>query len=1038
MKHEFDDDKIIEREIQEIEDAAEDFESEDYKYIAFISYRHLEPDASIAKKIHTMIETFKLPKEFVVNGKQPKFKVFRDREELSASSLTDSIDFALNNSKFLIVICSKQLPLSEWCNREVETFIKLHGVERVVPVLIEGEPSESFPDALLNNETEVTLDDGSVVVENKDILAAELRPSEVMDPDFIGYQKLAEKDPAKLKELTNKSKKLLKTEIYRVMAAILGVSYGDLIQRDKVRKQKRLLALSTIISAALLFFGIFMVNAYKAENIAKRQTIQDRSQFMLDEANDLLLEGDRFSSIELAQQAMSDLDDRMENYNNLKSEHYQILNNAMNLTESTFNKVIETNNQFTFIDVHKKNNYFVVGMDNDSVGLFDIASGKEIKRFLGHKQQVKLVSYANNQNIFASGGFDDIINIWNLDNNELMYSVVTPGNVMLMQFSNDDKYLEVIYDTIENYVYQRYSVENLEKIGNSIILRRNINRVIFDINNENMWINYSTTREDSSLIKYNLETGEEIPIKDRVEENSLLFSDISSNNQENNTYDENQIINIPYTDFRRSLDKKYLYILSSSNIIKVDLETEETVYEIKDAVYGVKNSLVMAEDSINNKLYIPDGIKLKIYDSISGTFLKEIYVGEAVIDIKISNNETNNVLALLGESGTITILKDDNVQEQVANINSSNLQYIYITHDGNYVMTLSLIDRQVKILEILPSEQKEIINGQIAGISQNRNYSLYYENGELFIWDNINKERKSIIDNEIFKNYSSILLDGTAYSITDDGKRISGVTKKSNDIIFENEEIFVYDVSKDEVIYTIPAPKGTFNYTFSQDGLSVFVTTAFNEITVYSVENQTELKKIIVEDGLLSGISISKDNRYLAVNYTEGISAIYDIETSQKLGEVNGKSLYIENDGDLNIVSVYNNVGTIYKNFEEVSTVILSKERDKYGSNFNDRDYYNKEKNLLLTIKNKDRINYIYLLDFNTGDLIKSFVIPISGYYAKGYISPNGEDVYLDYLSNNFEDKDGKYNYVSKSLIFPIKSYDELNEEALNLIDRIK
>ena len=34
----------------------------EYKYDAFISYRHVEPDQSIAKELHRMIESFKPPK----------------------------------------------------------------------------------------------------------------------------------------------------------------------------------------------------------------------------------------------------------------------------------------------------------------------------------------------------------------------------------------------------------------------------------------------------------------------------------------------------------------------------------------------------------------------------------------------------------------------------------------------------------------------------------------------------------------------------------------------------------------------------------------------------------------------------------------------------------------------------------------------------------------------------------------------------------------------------------------------------------------
>ena len=46
-------------EIFEMDEAAQEFheEQEQYKYIAFISYRHLPVDIRVAKAIHTMIET---------------------------------------------------------------------------------------------------------------------------------------------------------------------------------------------------------------------------------------------------------------------------------------------------------------------------------------------------------------------------------------------------------------------------------------------------------------------------------------------------------------------------------------------------------------------------------------------------------------------------------------------------------------------------------------------------------------------------------------------------------------------------------------------------------------------------------------------------------------------------------------------------------------------------------------------------------------------------------------------------------------------
>lgn len=58
-----------------------------YKYDAFISYRHTEPDKAIAEKLHRMLETYKVPKAVIKMGSQKKVgRVFRDREELPTSS----------------------------------------------------------------------------------------------------------------------------------------------------------------------------------------------------------------------------------------------------------------------------------------------------------------------------------------------------------------------------------------------------------------------------------------------------------------------------------------------------------------------------------------------------------------------------------------------------------------------------------------------------------------------------------------------------------------------------------------------------------------------------------------------------------------------------------------------------------------------------------------------------------------------------------------------------------------------------------------
>ena len=137
-----------------------------FKYDAFISYRHSELDKYVAENLHKQLETFRLPKSIAKKrpGEKNKIeRVFRDKEELPlTSNLEDPIVDALNNSEWLIVICSPRLRESLWCKKEIETFVALRGRERVLAVLIEGEPSESFPDELLYETKVQTLSDGTV------------------------------------------------------------------------------------------------------------------------------------------------------------------------------------------------------------------------------------------------------------------------------------------------------------------------------------------------------------------------------------------------------------------------------------------------------------------------------------------------------------------------------------------------------------------------------------------------------------------------------------------------------------------------------------------------------------------------------------------------------------------------------------------------------------------------------------------------------------------------------------------------------------
>ncbi|HOQ75595.1 MAG TPA: toll/interleukin-1 receptor domain-containing protein [Thermoclostridium sp.] len=229
-----------------------------YKYDAFISYRHTEPDKTIADKLHRMLEAYKVPRAVVRMGSQKKVgRVFRDREELPTSSnLAESIQQALENSEHLIVICSPRTPHSQWVCKEIETFAELHGHDRILALLIEGEPEKSFPDQLRFVRKKAVREDGTETEEVRVIepLAADIRAQSL-----------------------GGMKKKLKTEILRLLAPILNCRFDDLKQRHRERKVKQALTLSFAISLFFLLFGSY--SAYQAALIKEQsEVIKQKSE----------------------------------------------------------------------------------------------------------------------------------------------------------------------------------------------------------------------------------------------------------------------------------------------------------------------------------------------------------------------------------------------------------------------------------------------------------------------------------------------------------------------------------------------------------------------------------------------------------------------------------------------------------------------------------------------------------------------------------------------------------------------------------------
>ncbi len=263
---------------------------QEMRFRAFISYRHLSPDQEIAQRLHTAIETYGIPASIRQKaGIRRMGRVFRDQEELPLSAdLGADIEAALDSSEWLICICSPRYLQSRWCLRELDYFLEHHGRERVLTVLAEGEPEDSFPPQLRF----ITGPDG--IRREIEPLAADVRGGSLAE-----------------------SLKKLRAEKLRLFAPMLSVSYDDLRRRARQRRLRIAAAAAAGVIVLGAAAGIYLARdaAKKAElrrqaeeqqllaDTERKTAASNRIGELLRAADSALSEGEVFSATELLLEA---------------------------------------------------------------------------------------------------------------------------------------------------------------------------------------------------------------------------------------------------------------------------------------------------------------------------------------------------------------------------------------------------------------------------------------------------------------------------------------------------------------------------------------------------------------------------------------------------------------------------------------------------------------------------------------------------------------------------------------------------------------
>ena len=987
--------------IDEMQKAANEYKEKSYKYDAFISYRHVEPDQSIAKQVHQMIETFKAPKEFYQNGKRPVFRVFRDREELAARDLSASIEEALETSRYLIVICSKRTPLSEWCQREIETFKSLHGSERIIPVLIEGEPGEAFPMPLKELKGEESV---------SEILAADIRPDETLNADFEGYEALQNNNKAKLKELTKKSLDILKTEKYRVMATILGCSFGDLKQRDKERKSKRIMTVSTVAGAVFLIFGLFMANAYQKAELARQEAVQSNASILMKRSKDFTKEGDFIKAVLVAKEAMKSIKPNMKYYDTLKAEEDSIFNSMIYHSGASTLTSISTKNIFTFMDVSHDEKYVAYGLDNNYTAIASVDNGEVLKILSGHTQPVKVVMFSNNDKYLASYSFDNTCIIYDVETGEERAKIETDGIPMLVRFSEDDsKLILITYDNISTNFYL-YDTANWQRTGGFVIDELIKRADIKKDGSEALIITNSGS--DDQITRRNIKDGSIIEIIPSLKTNGV---------------DEGVLVNKQYKSATYSADGENILLNTQDELIKVTYDNTELFNQ--KIFSSFNDTKVLFESENGDKITIKSNDNIYILDGKTGETIDKVYKKD--LTYYTYNSSTNTIVGFL-KDGNYFIWKDGAITE--SNLNYGGIlpvEYIFLK-DGSKVLASSHDSQTIKIIDLKSRISSDSIYARIVSNSNDSSKMLLFDGNDVFISDDDGKTSKKIpFNNNITYGIAATFKD---QKISNDGRYYT-VLGIDNDTPDKKPTLSIYDIEND-TINNIYLNAMDSILSFSNDSKQIFVLDAVEGLNVYSTDSFEKVKTYSdIREG--SGdIKLSQDSKIFVVNRYAGIASVYNLESGEHIDDIPGEVLYVENSsGEIKAKGIQNNTAFTWSSKTGLKSWEMDEACSQTPLSLKDVNLYNANADILLMIRNNDTERKCYVVDFSTGRLKMALNSTLKEYAVNGHISSDGKMIAVDqnyYADYNFNA--GKNNQYIESTVYKILNEEEVSNEIDSIL----
>ena len=876
-----------------------------YKYDAFISYRHVEPDLTIAEILHDMIEKFNIPKHLrtvsndgsLIDDKHV-FRVFRDREELSTKDLSTMIEEAIANSENLIVICSKRTSLSPWCRKEVQLFKKIHGANNIIPILIEGEPDESFIDELKNLKATFINSENVEEEKNIELLAADIRPDEVKSPSFKGYEILQNSKDPKLNELTKKSLDILKkSEIYRIVASMLNVNYGDLKLRHQERYLKRIIYTSVAASIAMLIFVVSVTTLYLKSVVSERKANEQSSLMTLNMANEANLQGNRMLGVLIAQEAMKNVSPKMEKYNKLEAQYENILNNSLITLPFSNQFILPTESETASFGISSDSKWLISSGSFNNAIIWDLDNGG-IKKTLTFESPVISIALSPNSKKSYIGTANNKIFEVNMENYEIKDVF---GNSTLpavaMRISKNNKYLFALRNAL---ILDVFDIQNQKKLYSFTFP---IDNMITGFAENPQTNNFFILRKDNSITEYNINTGE------------VLIVHASITDPEKNFFRKMTITDngtLFYSDIQENTESFIMKNLQSGQINRAS-----NIRNFSSNIVVNKDATLLYVSSLNNFITRFDLSNLKPDEEINVpqrvTYLdtKRTQYNESIKTMILSPDENTLAVVLnnmaIGAFSGVKNMTSDSSPEFILNEKSTHkasIDIIKFTPDSKKIIT-SANDYTIRVMDTESTMGKsQLLNGKIVASSRDKNSILILSGDKIskYNFDTNKEEFIATLDSKFLKVFQQ-------FAITNDVSLVA-LSDSTN-----GASASVFDVRQDKKLYTTKShtvKAGILPFIsglqFSNDGNFLFTLGPDNQLFIHDAKTGEFLFSLEdQENGEATSFIMSNDDNFVAINYITKKSTIFSLREKKIVQKIDGEVMAINSENN-NIKAIYGQV----------------------------------------------------------------------------------------------------------------------------------